>query len=239
MVSAGREDKRISQGWFHEVDRHLIQHELMKWKTEVDLRPVIPEPGVVEFWRGAAVDRAFDDTSDGWTDPLSKSDTLMAHSRTPGIYAQLRKSGRDMDLVAAFQVPGNPGIRDVLVRELKGDLPSHTWPIRQKLIENLSFFIIEPVVLFKAADDLLTPYFAGFLVTLFILLTLYIGRICCSWIAAGCPNFFTWSSEFWLTRYLVPRRWRTTHRRQHIWGSSGPMVLNSAELIQQKDHASP
>lgn len=98
----------------------------MKWVTRVDLRAVIPEPGVVEFWRGAAVDRAFDATSDGWADPLNKLDIFKDHSRTLRIYRQMGEFEQDVDLIASFQAPKNPDIRNIVVRELKGDLPSRT-----------------------------------------------------------------------------------------------------------------
>lgn len=75
-----------------------------------------------------------------------------------------------------------------MVRGLNGDLPSRTWPIRQKLIQHLQHFIAGPVMLFKDVDDLLASHFAGFLVTMLILLTLFDGRICCSWVAARYPD---------------------------------------------------
>lgn len=65
LVPVGLEDKHINQGWFFEVDRYLIQHFSLKRETKVDLRPVVLEPRVVEFWQGTAVNRAFNATSDG------------------------------------------------------------------------------------------------------------------------------------------------------------------------------
>ena len=128
----------------------------------------------------------------------------------------MRNSEKDIDLVAAFEAPINAGIRDIVVRELKGDLPSRTWPIRQFLIRHLHKFIVEPVMTFKDVEDLLAPYFAGALVTSLFLLTLFFGRVGCSWIVAGCPDITVWSSKFWLTRRLVPRHWQTRARNQRV-----------------------
>jgi len=126
-----------------------------------------------------------------------------------------------------------------MVRELKGDLPSRTWPIRQKMIRNLHSFIVGPVMIFNDAEDLLAPYFAGILVTMLILLTLFVGRVCCSWLAAGCPDIIIWSSESWLTRYLVPRRWQRRPNSWRVWGSSGSIDPSSATHIKQEDSAFP
>ncbi|KAF2627017.1 hypothetical protein BU25DRAFT_411125 [Macroventuria anomochaeta] len=241
MVPAGREDEHISQGWFHEVDRHLIQHTFHKWTTDVDIRAVIPGPGVVEFWRGVAIDRAFDHASDSWADPLNKNDILQDHTRTPVVYEQMRLDEHDIDLVASFEATENADIKDIVVRELKGYLPSRTWPIRQKLILQFPCFIVGPVMLFKAADDFLASRFAGSLVTLFVVLPIYIGVVCCNWVSAGCPNVFTWVSRFWMTRFLIPKRWQKAPKTQRFWGPSGPMKsdLDKRKLEEKKEAEMP
>jgi hypothetical protein len=62
------------------VDRHLIQNTFIQRTTDVDVRAVIPEPDGVEFWRGAAIDRALNLTSDGWANSLNKTDILKDHT---------------------------------------------------------------------------------------------------------------------------------------------------------------
>lgn len=230
-VPAGREDKLVSQGWFHEVDRHLIQHTLAKSTTDVDVRGIIPKRGVVEFWRGAAIDRAFDYVSDGWADQRNKSAIFEDHTWTPKIYRQMRHAERDIDLVASFEASERANVADIVVRELKGDLPSRTWALRQSLILQFSRFIVGPVMLFKAADDLFAPYFGNFLIMLFLIHPIYIILVCCSWASAGYPGFIAWASIFWMTRFLIPRRWRKGSENQHIWGPSGPVKSASGEDI--------
>lgn len=54
------------------------------------------------FWRGAAIDRALDHTSDGWADPVNKADMLKDHTSMPDIYDQMRSTERGIDLIALF-----------------------------------------------------------------------------------------------------------------------------------------
>jgi hypothetical protein len=39
-----------------------------------------------------------------------------------------------MDLIASFGASENADIKDIVVSNLKGGLPSHTWPTRRALI---------------------------------------------------------------------------------------------------------
>ncbi|KAF9701665.1 hypothetical protein EKO04_000408 [Ascochyta lentis] len=233
-VPGARQDERISQGWFYEVDRHLIQHAFVGWSTKIDVRAVIPEPGVVEFWRGTAIDRAFNHISDEWAETYNKSDVFQDRTRTPEIYKQMRRFERDIDLIASFEASENADVQDIVVKELKGDLPSRTWPVRKALLAWVPRFIVGPVMLFKAADDFIAPRFAGFLVALFTLPLIYIGVVGCCWISAGGPNIFRWISGFWMTKLLVPRRWRKAPETQHLWGPSGPVdpIFERRKLVR-------
>lgn len=241
IVPAGQLDEHISREWFNEVDRHLIQYTFLQRRTDVDVHVAIPEPGVVEFWRGAAVDRAFNDTSDGWADPLNKADIFKDHTRTPGIYKQMRKVERDIDLMASFEVPEIADFKNIVVRDLKGDLPSRTWPFRQKLISLFPHYIVGSVMLFNDVDAYLAPHFAGFIVTLIVLLPAYLGTVFCCWISAGCPRVFAWVSRFCLTKYLIPKRWRAAPAPDLIWGSSGPIgsTVRVKELEEDKQNEFP
>ncbi|KAJ8113659.1 hypothetical protein OPT61_g4256 [Boeremia exigua] len=216
IVPAGRADEHISQGWFHEVDRHLIEYNFLKRTTDIDIRVAIPEPGVVEFWRGAAVDRTFDNISNGWADRLNKHRIFKDQTRTPGIYKHMRQDKRDNDLVASFEIPEGAHIKDIVVRELKGDLPSRTWPFRQKLIYLFPSYIVGPILLFGDMKGLLGPHSTGILVTLIAILGIYSGTICYFWICAGCPRNFLWASRFWQTRYLIPPSWRGVPDPEHV-----------------------
>jgi hypothetical protein len=81
-------------------------------------------------------------------------------------------------------------------------------------------------MLFKPADNLLAPHFAGFLVALFMTLLIYIGSVCW-WVSAGCPDLLPWGSRFWVTRFVIPKRWWKAPERHHIWGPSGPVKPNA------------
>ena len=86
-----------------------------------------------KIWRGAAIDRAFDDTPDGRADPLNKADVFQDYARTPATYDQLEHIAQGIDLVASLEALKHANIKDILVRKLKGDLLSGTWPIWQWL----------------------------------------------------------------------------------------------------------
>lgn len=145
----------------------------------VGLRPLITRPGIVEFWRGAAVDRAFDDTSDGWADTLNKADILDDASRTPVIHQQIRNNERDIDLVASFEING-PKAKDILVRELKGDLLSRSWAFREKMVTSLFRQIINvPTLLLNDTYRLLAPHSSGLPMFFMVALPVYFGALVC------------------------------------------------------------
>lgn len=206
IVPAALKDEHISWDRFHDVDRHLIHYKFLQRTTDIDIRPVIPMPGVVEFWRGAAIDRAFHDTSDGWADLLNKPDVMMDAGRTPAIYAQLRKHEIDDDLVASFEFNGTD-VEDIIVRELKGGLPSRTWHLRKQIITMFTQHIVGPILFVKDAERLLAPHISEILLFFVVFIPVYFGTILCFWIAAGCPNIFKWTAGFHLTKHFVPKRW--------------------------------
>lgn len=153
-----QKDEHLSQEWFHGVDGHLIQTTFLDWIIDVDIRAIIPEPGVVKCG-GAAIDRAFDDTSDGRADPFNKADVFQDYARTPGTYDQLEHIAQGIDLVASLEALKHANIKGILVRKLKSDLLSGTW-----LLTRFSRFIIGPIMLFKAA----APRSAGVLLLFFL-----------------------------------------------------------------------
>lgn len=239
MVPAAQRDEHISREWFNEVDRHLIQYTFLQRATEVDIRAVVPKPGVVEFWRGGALDGAFTKISDGWADALNKDNIFEDHHRTPGIYEQMRLGQSDIDLVASFEVPNNADIKDIIVQEMNGDLPSRTWPLRQILISSFPRYIVGPIMTINELSESPAPHFAAFFLLVSVIVPAYLGTVCCCWISAGCPNIFVWASRSCLTRYFIPRRWRGAPAPDRIWDSSGPFIsdgrIGESELDAKDD----
>lgn len=142
LVPAGQKDEHTSQGWFKEVDRHFIQHTFTGKTTDVDVCAIIPESGIVEFWRSAIIDRGCDRTSVGWAGPLNEADILLDHVRTLGICRAARSAEEDIDLIGSSRTPPNVDIKDIVVLHLKGNLPSRTWPIRRALLLRFSQFMV-------------------------------------------------------------------------------------------------
>ncbi|KAF3003076.1 hypothetical protein E8E13_007606 [Curvularia kusanoi] len=136
---------------------------MIRQTTDVDLRVAIPVPGIVEFWRGAVVDAAFDATSDGLADLLNKADIFDSADRTPAIYEWMRQNKHDIDLIISYKSNG-PGTEDILVQEIKGDMPSSTWTLRQKLITLCTQRIVGPVLYFKDVEKLLLPRLSGLVI---------------------------------------------------------------------------
>lgn len=212
-VRAGDEDHIINMPWFRWADMALFHNQMHGFTYSIELKLVARQTEKrVEVWKASA---------------LAGADA--SHLLSP------RPVDRETGLLASFSdIPLLPSgqtapaaLSSIRVTDVKGDLPSKTYPIRSFILFYLAPFLT--VCLFLAL------YLASPVLTVLLpLAAVYVVIVALCWCVAvrrpDYPGFAEWRESFWLTRYLCSsccssrRQQRKRRRRQvMIWGPSGPV----------------
>lgn len=138
-LPAGDADEEINMPWFHDTDQKLMHYNMHNFLVSIVAYAVVPEPDVLEIWRGAYVQHALDSRS-GQADQDDFNLGQVAYDNMT-----LHKS--DSDLLASFAFKDGPFTQRVVVRHLSGSLPSRTYPIRKALLVPLGPFIALPFII--------------------------------------------------------------------------------------------
>jgi hypothetical protein len=158
-VPGGTTDEEINMPWFDVTDQKLIAYNMHNFETNLVVRAVVPQPGVVEIWRNAYIEPTLHDTTE-------------VDQQT--VYNELNNKKGDMDLLASFQLLDKEKRPRVLVKYLAGSLPSHTYPIRRALLVPLGPFIAIPFILLEGLFESLSTAF----LYIFIVCGLLVGVLC-------------------------------------------------------------
>lgn len=211
QVRAGDEDHIINMPWFRWADMALFHNQMHGFTYTIDLQLVAHQtgPARVEVWKASA---------------LAGADAN--HLLNP------RPADRELGLLASFAdiQPSSAALTSIHVADVKGDLPSKTYPIRSFLL-----FYLAP---FLTICFVLAIYLAGPALTIFLpFVAVYVVIVALCWcVAVRRPDyrgFAEWRASFWMTRFWAcssarsSRRNRGKRRRQGgpvvIWGPTGPV----------------
>lgn len=209
-VRHGTTDDLIAMPWFRWTDRVLIGEVLHWGEEDIDIRLLVAAPGVVEIWKNI----------DLWNDFKDPS-TIRDVDREYGLLATL--SNIPMTQIGGASLRSN---RDhVEVANLKGMLPSRTWPLRRLICGPLYVptFLFPMVVYFFAFQPL----------PLFLLAIFTSSAILVSWLRAGRPEFGPWVANLPVVRLCCRGRARRA-RRRGVWGPMGPVSDEESGLSEQK-----
>jgi hypothetical protein len=207
-VPGGSAEEEINMPWFHTVDQSLNHYNMHGFNADIMVRVVVPQPGVLEIWRGAFVDDAIDATP--YTGQRSSVDPT--HE-----YMMLHKS--ETDLLASFQI--TDGQEPVVVKHLAGYLPSRTYPIRKALLFPLGPFIAIPFILFAELTEFLSPFFYFIVVWLGLL----VGLVCYRRILKGGSVASIFGGLCWPLQFVRRRQRKNRSRNKHVWGPTGPVGM--------------
>ncbi|KAJ4369721.1 hypothetical protein N0V83_005484 [Neocucurbitaria cava] len=204
-IPAGNDDEEINLPWFAPADKHLFHYDMHGFTASPLLRAVVPEPGVVEVWSFSVVLKAMNSLFDHVSD-----DGLMKGYHKPEawqtLYRTLEKNERSSGLLAIFKLPESAKLRDIVVKELRGEFPSRTYPIRRAMlfllgpIFSIVFFLFGLLGLLR---DSIAPIFP------YIVLGLVVYILYRVW------------------RYTSGSAARATKEKKPVWGPTGPMEVKS------------
>jgi hypothetical protein len=208
-IPGGSADEEINLPWFHTVDQALNHYNMHGFGADVMVRVLVPEPGVLEIWKGAFVDGAVKATP--YTGP-PKSPMDSTYE-----YMMLHKS--ETDLLASFQI--TDGLEPVVVKHLAGYLPSRTYPIRKALLFPLGPFIAIPFILFSELTECVSPFFYFIVVGLGLL----VGFVCYLRIREGGSVVSALGGLCWPLQFVQRRQRKNRRNNRHVWGATGPVDM--------------
>jgi hypothetical protein len=221
-VRAGDKDHIINMPWFRWADMALFHHQMHGFSYTIELKLIARQiGGRVEVWKASALAGA--DAS------------YLLNPRPADRELGLLASFSDVQLTpfssaAATATTTATALSNIHITDVKGDLPSETYPIRSFILSYLAPFVI--ICLFLAI------YLASPVLTFLLpLVAVYIVIIALCWCVAvrrpDYPGFAEWRASFWMTRY-VPCSSARSRRQQRkrrggrqgpvvIWGPTGPV----------------
>jgi hypothetical protein len=222
-IPSGSTGEEISMPWFHVPDQKLIYHDMHNTYASILVHAVVPEPEVVEFWRGPYVEHAGISAE---TKAQRNFASASPHEPLEKITYEIMASNKQqLDLLAAFQVLDSQKFgRHVMVKSLAGELPSQTYPIRRALQVPLGLFIAIPFILFRVFADFMSP----FLLYVLIWLGLLAGLVCYRRMLEGGPISSYFGRLSWDFNFLRWRR-RSGSEEKHVWGPTGPVDVTRHE----------
>ena len=209
-VRHGTTDDLIAMPWFRWTDRVLIGEVLHGGEEDIDIRLLVAAPGVVEIWKNI-------DLWNDFKDPSSIRDA----DREYGLLATIS----NIPISHRFGALVRSNADGVEVANLKGMLPSRSWPLRRLICGPLYV----PTFLFP-----MVIYFFVFQPIPLLLLAIFTSStILVSWLRAGRPEFGPWVANLPVVRLCCRGRARRA-RRRGVWGPMGPVSDEESGLSEQK-----
>jgi hypothetical protein len=204
-VPGGDMDEEINMPWFDVTDQKLIHYNMHNFEMFLNIRAVVPEPGVVQIWRNAYIEPILHDTT--------AVDEQV-------VYTDLNNKKGDFDLLASFQVQDKAKGAHVHVKYLAGALPSRTYPIRRALLVPLGPFIAIPFILL---EGLLEPLSSSFLYIV-ILCSFLVGIVCYRKMLERGPASTSYGNMLRPFHFFSGNS-STRNKRRGVWGPTGPVDL--------------
>lgn len=210
--------------WFYKSDKHLITHKFHGTTGGMVLRLVVTEPGVVEVWKDAGMAELLDSL----TLAKMRAENLveLTIQQKKELFARVKgvkDSLSSTSMLARFEDTDRKSLQAIVVRDMAGDIPSPSYPIRRALL-----VLLGPTLIAFSFGLFYIYLFFAFLLPLaptLLLLSLLIGlaisgtTLLC-WLRDRRPPFREWTRTFWLTRWVHrdPKR-----KEKSIWGPAGPV----------------
>ncbi|KAF1917910.1 hypothetical protein BDU57DRAFT_180891 [Ampelomyces quisqualis] len=205
-VPGGDTAEEINMPWFDVTDQKLIHYNMHNFETHLNVRAVVPEPGVVEIWRNAYIEPILHDT-------IANDEQI--------VYNELNRKKEDLDLLASFQLLDKGKGTRVLVKYLAGSLPSRTYPIRRALLVPLGPFIAVPfIVLGGLLESLSSTFF--YIILYFGFLA---GIVCYRKMLGRGPASTPCGTMSWPFDSFFGGKCRSRNRKKGVWGPTGPVEL--------------
>ncbi|CAJ2505448.1 Uu.00g128420.m01.CDS01 [Anthostomella pinea] len=193
-IGAGGTDHETILPWFTWSDKVLIHALMHGYNENVQLRIFSPEPGLVEIWK----------------------DITMWASYKPG--DAVRETEREVGLLASFshiptsQFAGAGALRanpaNVKISNVRGVLPSKTWPLREIIAGPLYVptFMLSVIIWGSTLETV--PFTVILFVQMLAILLLFVGfqRINLAWLFRG--------------------RGKRRPKNRGIWGAAGPITTD-------------
>jgi hypothetical protein len=217
-IPGGSPDEEINLPWFSTVDQNLFHHDMHGFDAEINLNAVVPSAETVEIWKRSAVDLALNNVdTPGKFRPDQQRERLIAAY-------EILQEGRTIDLLAIFKVPEPANLKTMVVEQLRGDLPSQTYPVRKFLLFPLGPIIVFPFLLLWAVYSFIYPVWPA----IYVLSAIYAPIVFYYWIRSGRPQIWTWLTTFWMTRWIFAcrRRRHAKPKSRDVWGPAGPVRSN-------------
>ncbi|KAH8692219.1 hypothetical protein BGW36DRAFT_387200 [Talaromyces proteolyticus] len=206
-INAGDENHVINMPWFRWADMALFHHQMHGFTYAIQIRVVARDGKRVEIWKASTLDNG-DDVN--LIDP--------------------RPSDREFGVIASFsdlQVTqsARSGISGIVVSDVKGELPSKTYPTRSFLLVYLApvLSVCLMLVLYVIMPSLTTVVLP--------LVAVYVVVVAICWCCSGRKDFVEWRANFWMTRcfFASSRRRKRSPGAVVIWGPSGPVYEERSE----------
>ena len=228
-IPGGDTDEEINMPWFHVVDQKLIQYNMHNLQADIIARVVVPEPGIVQIWRGAYVEWALNSTAES-QGPVDGDVPQKPLEQVA--YEELMLYKQETDFLASFHLVESWENTLVVVEHLAGELPSRTYPIRRALLVPLGPFLAIPFILAGALYDSMSPFVWFIIVWMGLLVGLVSYRKMVE--SGNTPSF---SGLCWPLQLIKRRRRKNARSRKHVWGPTGPVDpdLESSSFDEEKE----
>lgn len=200
-VRAGGTDHPIILPWFTREDSVLIHWTMHGFMENIPIRILSPDQGVVQVWKDI--------------------DVLQGYSGAE----PLRQADREVGLLASFshipttQISGatiRANAASVLVSDLKGRLPSETWPIRSVICGPLYVPTFMLAMLVSSFTFGVVPLTAILVVGMLGMLLVWFR------VERGGLSYTRW----------FRRKGGKGGRQRGIWGASGPVPDEESMLVK-------
>jgi hypothetical protein len=205
--------------WFDRSDKVLLTHSMRGGTTNISLRLVVDERGVVEVWPASFVENTLAELQKVRQKPeaadyeegqlLEEAMQFLQESGHPIIQLE----GGDMRRLEEISVP-----------YVRGNLPSKTYHIREAMLARFG-----PVLRIALFPLLMIVVPLSALNSVILLILLQGGFACAgimlsAWLRAGRPKFWPWTRTFWMTRWVYV----ASQKEKRVWGPAGPVESKRA-----------
>ena len=226
-VRMGSTDHTINMPWFHTPDAILFHNVMHGFDTEVSLRVLVSERGVVEMWKDSEALKALYDRLRFGPSRVKKE--MSAAEKESGVLMRFK------------DVPTTKGTRaemgGIKVTDVHGELVSRTFGIRMRLLGPLG--PVPTIVLFLI-EMAVIPALIWVMPKLGLLIGVYAVGVWIWWMMTARPPLGEWIA----TRLaLAPVRWaagcfglrrghRKARRRRTVWSATGPVEEDEEDIRQ-------
>ena len=206
-VLGGSEWDEIVIPWFNFGDQMLFHQDMYGFTAgPIVFRAVVPQPGTLEIWNSAIISQVKINKS------IPENATNVENSTPEAweqLYQDLGQEERDKGLLATFNIPDAPSVRNIEMKLLNGDLPPRTYPIRRGLLVLFRPMLPTLFWILGEIDDFIAPLFPSIVISLIVYVL------------------------YRLRKLVMRSRLMTRREEVRVWGPTGP--VNNKSLDRWSD----